>query len=95
MRQAAFVNLITTIAKIAPIVLFIAIVAVAFKIDIFSLDFSGAGNVSDQLGSVMSQVKSTMLVTLWVFIGIEGASVVSARAARRQRYRPARRWPAF
>ncbi len=31
----------------------------------------------------MSQVKSTMLVTLWVFIGIEGASVYSARAARR------------
>ncbi len=81
-RQAAFVNLITTIAKIAPIVLFIAIVVVAFKIDIFSLDFSGAGNV--KLGSVMSQVKSTMLVTLWVFIGIEGASVVSARAARRR-----------
>ena len=31
----------------------------------------------------MTQVKSTMLVTLWVFIGIEGASVVSARAERR------------
>jgi arginine:ornithine antiporter/lysine permease len=31
----------------------------------------------------MDQVKSTMLVTLWVFIGIEGASVYSARAARR------------
>jgi arginine:ornithine antiporter/lysine permease len=28
-------------------------------------------------------VKSTMLVTLWVFIGIEGASVYSARAAKR------------
>ena len=31
----------------------------------------------------LEQVKSTMLVTLWVFIGIEGASVYSARAARR------------
>ena len=81
-RQAAFVNLITTIAKIAPIVLFIAIAVVAFKIDIFSLDFSGAANI--KLGSIMSQVKSTMLVTLWVFIGIEGASVVSGRAARRK-----------
>jgi arginine:ornithine antiporter/lysine permease len=81
-RQAAIVNLITTIAKLAPIVLFIAIAIVAFKIDIFSLDFSGAGNV--KLGSVLSQVKSTMLVTLWVFIGIEGASVVSGRAARRK-----------
>ena len=85
-RQAAFVNLITTIAKIAPIVLFIAIAFVAFKIDIFSLDFSGAGATAGNagLGSIMSQVKSTMLVTLWVFIGIEGASVVSGRAERRK-----------
>lgn len=81
-RQAAFVNLITTVAKIAPIVLFIVIAVIAFKIDIFSLDFSGAANV--RLGSIMAQVKSTMLVTLWVFIGIEGASVVSARAERRK-----------
>lgn len=81
-RQAALVNLITTAAKIAPIILFIGIVVIAFKIDVFSLDFSGTQNTS--LGSVMSQVKSTMLVTLWVFIGIEGASVISARAERRQ-----------
>lgn len=81
-RQAALVNLIVTVAKIAPIVLFIGIVAVAFRIDIFNADFSGLGNAS--LGSVMDQVKSTMLVTLWVFIGIEGASVFSARAERRK-----------
>lgn len=81
-RQAAIVNLIVTVAKIAPIVLFAGIVAVAFKIDVWSLDFTGLGNAS--LGSVMNQVKSTMLVTLWVFIGIEGASVFSARAERRK-----------
>jgi arginine:ornithine antiporter/lysine permease len=80
-RQAAFVNLVTTVAKVAPIVVFIGVAAVAFKIDVFNLDFKGLGNAS--LGSVFAQTKSTMLVTLWVFIGIEGASVVSARAARR------------
>ena len=32
---------------------------------------------------MIHQVKSTMLVTLWVFIGIEGASVYSSRAANR------------
>lgn len=80
-RQAAVVNTITTIAKVAPIVLFILIVLLAFKIDLFSLDFKGTGNTD--LGSIFNQVKSTMLVTLWVFIGIEGASVVSARAERR------------
>jgi arginine:ornithine antiporter/lysine permease len=81
-RQAAIVNLVVTIAKIAPIVLFIGIIAVAFKVDVFNADFSGLGNAS--LGSIMNQVKSTMLVTLWVFIGIEGASVFSARAERRK-----------
>ena len=33
---------------------------------------------------VWQQVKDTMLITLWVFIGIEGAVVVSARARRRK-----------
>lgn len=81
-RQAAVVNTVVTVAKIAPIVLFVGIVAVAFKLDVWSLDFTGLGNAS--LGSVTAQVKSTMLVTLWVFIGIEGASVFSARAERRK-----------
>jgi len=81
-RQAAIVNLIVTAAKIAPIMLFVGIVVIAFKIDVWSLDFTGLGNAS--LGSILDQVKSTMLVTLWVFIGIEGASVFSARAERRK-----------
>ena len=81
-RQAAIVNLIVTVAKIAPIVLFVGVVAVAFKLEVWSLDFTGLGNAS--LGSITAQVKSTMLVTLWVFIGIEGASVFSGRAERRK-----------
>jgi arginine:ornithine antiporter / lysine permease len=81
-RQAALVNLIATVAKIAPIILFIGIVVVAFRINLFALDFRGTQTAS--LGTLMMQVKSTMLVTLWVFIGIEGASVYSSRAERRQ-----------
>ncbi|RWA61991.1 arginine-ornithine antiporter [Mesorhizobium sp.] len=81
-RQAAIVNTIVTAAKIAPVVLFVGVVAVAFKLNVWTLDFSGLGNAS--LGSIAAQVRSTMLVTLWVFIGIEGASVFSARAERRK-----------
>jgi len=81
-RQAAFVNVITTVAKIAPILLFIGVAVVAFRLDVFTLDFSGLATPS--LGSVLDQVRSTMLVTLWVFIGIEGASTVSGRARRRK-----------
>jgi arginine:ornithine antiporter/lysine permease len=80
-RQAAIVNVVTTIAKLAPIFIFIVAVLVAFSLPTFNLDFWGAGVPA--LGDVLAQVKSTMLVTLWVFIGIEGASVVSARAEHR------------
>ena len=83
-RQAAFVNLITTAAKLVPIVAFVLIAIVAFNFDKFTLNFWGhASPGSDGLGAITQQVRSTMIVTLWVFIGIEGASVYSARAAKR------------
>jgi arginine:ornithine antiporter/lysine permease len=80
-RQAAIINLITTIAKLGPIFLFIVLAVVAFNMPTFELDFWGAETLS--LGSITTQVQSTMLVTLWVFIGIEGASVGSGRARKR------------
>ena len=80
-RQAAIINVVTTIAKLAPILIFIVAALAVFNLPTFNLDLWGAGTPA--LGDVMTQVKSTMLVTLWVFIGIEGASVVSARAANR------------
>jgi arginine:ornithine antiporter / lysine permease len=52
----------------------------------FSFDVWGH---KQHLGSVFTQVKSTMLVTLWVFIGIEGAVVVSDRAAKMSQVGPA------
>ncbi|WP_376994239.1 basic amino acid/polyamine antiporter [Azospirillum himalayense] len=84
-KQAAFVNVVTSIVKLVPLFLFVLVAIVGFHWDRFTVDFwgTGAGSGTGGLGSVMEQVKSTMLVTLWVFIGIEGASVCSARAARR------------
>nr|WP_313402785.1 arginine-ornithine antiporter [Pseudomonas sp.] len=80
-REAAFINTVTTIAKMLPLALFIVIAAIAFKLDVFTSDFWGRGN--PELGSVMDQVRNMMLVTVWVFIGIEGASIFSARAEKR------------
>ena len=84
-KQAAFVNVVTTIAKLVPLFLFVLLGIVAFNWDKFTFDFWGHAHAQGQggLGSVIDQVKSTMLVTLWVFIGIESASVYSARAAKR------------
>jgi arginine:ornithine antiporter/lysine permease len=85
-KGAAFINIITTLAKLVPLILFVIIAIIAFNWDKFTFNFWGqpSGAEGDTgLGSIVNQVKSTMLVTLWVFIGIEGASVYSARAANR------------
>ena len=79
-QGAAVLNGVITMAKVAPLIVFIVLLAYAFRMDTFTLNFWGA----PALGSVLSQVKSTMLVTVWVFIGIEGASVYSARAQNRK-----------
>ena len=80
-KEAAIINMITTVAKIVPLVMFVVLAAIAFKLDIFTADFWGEGNAD--LGSVMDQVRNMMLVTVWVFIGIEGASIFSSRAKNR------------
>lgn len=80
-QGAALINIVTTIGKLVPIFLFLIVIIISFKVNIFALDFWGKTNPS--LGSVMQQVKSTMLVTTWVFIGIEGAVVLSGRAKNR------------
>lgn len=79
-RGAAVLNGAVTLAKMVPLLLFIVLVSLAFRFPVFELDFWG----SAQLGPVFDQVRSTMLVTVWVFIGVEGASVYSARASRRE-----------
>ena len=83
-KQAAFVNVVTTAAKLTPLVAFVLIAVFAFNLDKFTLHLWGAPPAGGEgLGVVAHQVRSTMIVTLWVFIGIEGASVYSERAAKR------------
>lgn len=79
-QTAAGINLVATLAKLLPLGAFVALAALAFQLDTFRLDFSGLA-----LGvPVWEQVKNTMLITLWVFIGVEGAVVVSARARHKR-----------
>jgi arginine:ornithine antiporter/lysine permease len=81
-KEAALINLVTTVAKLVPIVVFIVIVGLAFDREVFTRDIWGRSN--PQFGSVLEQVRNMMLVTVFVFIGIEGASVYSSRAERRR-----------
>ena len=81
-REAAIINSIVTVGKVLPLIVFVLIGLFAFKLDIFTHDFWGTGD-SAGLGGVLFEVKSMMLVTVWVFIGVEGASVFSERARTR------------
>ena len=75
LRQAAVMNAVTTVAKLVPIVAFIVLVAfLGFSWDRFTLDFWGSNLPFGE------QLKGIMLYTVWVFIGIEGASVYSKQA---------------
>ena len=79
-QGAAVLNAVVTVAKVVPLLIFIVLVAYAFQAESFTTNFWGTA----ALGSLLEQVKSTMLVTVWVFIGIEGASVYSSRAQDRE-----------
>lgn len=80
-RQAAVLNVIGTIGKLVPLLLFCLILLFCFHLDKFDFNFWGKmAESSKTLGSLPAQLKSTMLVTLWAFIGIEGAVVLSSRA---------------
>jgi arginine:ornithine antiporter/lysine permease len=78
-QQAAFINSIVTVAKVIPIMVFIVLLFFAFKMDLFRFNLYGG----DLTTGLFEQVKATMLVTVFVFIGIEGASVYSRYAKER------------
>lgn len=82
MKEAALLNIVTTIAKLVPIFLFIVLILFAFRIETFQIDVWGESGFS--WSHVFPQVKSTMLVTLWAFVGIEGAVVLSSRARNKR-----------
>lgn len=79
-KEAAAINRIVTVAKVVPIIVFVLLALFAFKPEVFAANWGGA----DYAGSLFSQVRSTMLVTVFVFLGVEGASVYSRHARRRK-----------
>lgn len=79
-QQAAGLNTIVTIAKIVPILTFVFILLFAFNPDVFVANWLGGQGYEE---SLWQQVRSTMLITVFVFIGIEGASIYSRYAEKR------------
>mgnify|MGYP000853298775 CR=1 FL=1 len=77
-RQAAALNRIVTVAKVLPIVVFVVLCLTVFDPAVFVANWGG-----DDTTGLGEQIRATMLVTVFVFIGIEGASVNSRHARQR------------
>lgn len=85
-ESATFINSIGTICKIIPLLVFIICVIIGFKAKMFTADFWGnvAQNVHGlKQTSLFTQVRSSIIVMMWLFVGVEGASVLSSRARTR------------
>lgn len=79
-KEAASINVVTTIAKLVP--LFVAIVAI-----VVSMHFDPAIFMQNFWGEVdgpalWDQIVGTVGVSIWIFLGIEGAVAISGRAKR-------------
>ncbi len=81
-RDAAVINRIVTIFKVIPILVFIVVMFFYFDAGVFADNWTAYGY--GDLGNLNEQVRNTMLITTFVFIGIEGASVYSRYARRRE-----------
>lgn len=81
-KEAAGINTIVTVAKIIPLIFFIIVMIVAFDPGVFVDNLTGGYNTGGP--GLFTQVKGTMLVTVFVFLGIEGASVYSRYAKKRE-----------
>ncbi|SHO58609.1 basic amino acid/polyamine antiporter [Vibrio quintilis] len=78
-KQAALINLLATLAKSLPLILFIGCAWWYFEPAKFTFDHAGHALQTP----FIDQVKNTMLITLWVFTGVEGAIILSERAKNR------------
>lgn len=81
-RQAVVINRIVTIAKIVPILVFVVLAGVSVDAGVFGDNLWGGE--AHTAGAVFDQVRDTMLVTTFVFLGVEGASVYSRMARQRE-----------
>jgi arginine:ornithine antiporter / lysine permease len=80
-EQATFINTVVTIAKIVPIIVAILGFLAFFNYPQFAENFFGGVGMPEK--SLVAQVRDTMLITVFVFLGIEGASVYSRYAKQR------------
>lgn len=78
MRTATLLIYSITVLKFLCLAVIVALLVAFFRVEEFKIDFWG----SPSIGPLGDQVRGTMLVTLWCFLGIEGAMAMSGRARK-------------
>ena len=80
-KQASLVNTVIWITKMMPILVFVVALIFAFKVDVFNSGLWENVFAADGMeSSISGQISSAMAKTIWVYVGIEGALIYSARA---------------
>jgi len=79
-REASLVNILITTVKFLALMVVVILFIYGFHWSQFKVNFTPELH----LGSLMTQIKSTMLVTVWDFIGIEAACIYALRARNMQ-----------
>ncbi len=87
-KEAAAINRIVTIAKVVPILVFVVLALFYLDPQVFADNFSGD---DDAAARCSTRSSGTMLVTVFVFLGVEGASVYSRHAEAARGRRPGHR----
>ncbi|MGO2646229.1 MAG: basic amino acid/polyamine antiporter [Lactococcus cremoris] len=96
-ETAAAVNAIVMIAKLIPLVVFSITGIILFKANVFTqhfwqtftTNFATDGSVKDFVwhamtaSGLLSQIKGSLMVMVWVFVGIEGAAMMGNRAKKK------------
>ena len=78
-KTAKIVNTLLAVIKIVMLIFIIVVFVMFFNLHLFEADVWGAAFSSDNIGT---QIKSTMMITLFCFFGVEGAVMMSARAKK-------------
>lgn len=83
-ESAAVLNAIVAICKLIPLFVFIILAIILFKVNMFTKTFWGNVGTNFSAIDVLTQVKGCIMVMMWVFVGIEGATMMSSRAKNKR-----------
>lgn len=92
-ESAAIINLVVTICKMIPLFSFIVIAIMSFRMGVFTAHFwenvavnLDTGHVQyapTTLGGIGKQIQGSIMAMMWVFVGMEGATMMADRAKRK------------